>query len=53
MKQAYNLRREEKLDVRNQWVELTLENRLARGGCLRAYKYMVKLALNPCGTLGS
>ena len=30
-----------------------LKNQLARGGCLRAYKHMVKLILNQCGTLGS
>ena len=41
------------LTYQNQWVELTLENRLVRGGCLRAYKHMVKLTLNPCRTLGS
>ena len=40
-------------NVKNPWVELTLENRLARGGCPRAYKCMVKLTLNPCGTLRS
>ena len=39
--------------VRNPWVELTLENQLVRGGCLRTYKHMVKLILNSCGTLGS
>ena len=40
-------------NVTNPWVELTLENRLTRGGCSRAYKHMVKLILNPYGTLGS
>ena len=40
-------------NVINPWVELALENRLARGGCPRAYKHMVKLILNPFGTLGS
>ena len=40
-------------NVANPWVELTLENLLARGGYLRAYKHMVKLILNPCGTLES
>ena len=41
--------------VTNPWVEveLTLENRLIRGGCLRAYKHMIKFTLNQCGTLGS
>ena len=39
--------------VANPWVELTLENLLARGGYLRAYKHMVKLILNPCRTLES
>ena len=39
--------------VTNTWVELTIENRLVRGGCPKAYKHMVKLILNPCGTLGS
>ena len=34
-------------------VELTLEDRLARGKCPRAYKHMVRLILNPYGTLGS
>ena len=38
-------------NVTNPWVELTLENRLGRRGCLRAYKHMVKLILNPCRTL--
>ena len=33
-------------DVRNPWVELTLENWLVMGGCLRAYRHMVKLTLN-------
>ena len=33
-------------------VELTLEDRLARGGCPRAYKHMVRLILNLYGTLG-
>jgi len=40
-------------NVTNSWVELTLENWLARGGCPKAYKHMVKLILNPCGTLES
>jgi len=40
------------LNVTNPWVEPTLKNWLARGGCLGAYKYMVKLTLNLCGTLG-
>ena len=40
-------------NVINPWVELALENRLAREGCPRAYKHMVKLILNPFGTLGS
>ena len=40
-------------DVRNSWLELILENQLARGGCLRAYKHIVELILNPYGTLGS
>ena len=35
------------------WVELTLENRFARGECPRAYILVVKLTLNLCGTLGS
>ena len=39
--------------VTNSWVKLTLENQLARGGCTRAYKHMIKFILNPCGTLGS
>ena len=39
--------------VTNSWVELTIENRLVRVGCPRAYKHMVRLILNPCGTLGS
>ena len=39
--------------VRNPWIELTLENKLARRGCPRAYKHKIKLILNPCGTLGS
>lgn len=39
--------------VRNPWVELTLENRLARGGYTRVYKYIIKLRLNSFGTLGS
>ena len=26
---------------------------VTRGVCLRAYKHMVKVILNPCGTLGS
>jgi len=34
------------------WVVLTLENWLARRGCLGAYILMVKRTLNPCGTLG-
>ena len=38
--------------VKNPWVELTLENWLAKGECLRAYKHMVKLTFNLCGTLG-
>ena len=38
--------------VTEQWVELTFENRL-EGGCLRAYKHMVKLTLNPCEIVGS
>ena len=41
------------MSVANSWVELNLENRLARGRCLRAYKHMVKLTLNQYGTLGS
>jgi len=40
-------------NVKNSWVELTLENQLAKGGCPRAYKHKVKLILNPCGTLRS
>ena len=36
----------------NPWVELTLENWLAREGCPRAYKNMVKLTLNQSGTIG-
>ena len=40
-------------DVRNPWVELTLENRLVKGGYQRAYRHMVKLTLNQCETLGS
>ena len=40
-------------NVTNSWVELTLENWLVRRGCPRAYKHMVKLILNPWGTLGS
>ena len=40
-------------NVRNSWLELILKNRLAKGGCLRAYKYMVKLILNSCKILGS
>ena len=40
-------------NVANPWVELTLENRLARGGCPRTYKHMIKLTFNQCGTLGS
>ena len=34
-------------------VELTLEYWLTREWCPRAYKHMVKLTLNQCGTLGS
>ena len=41
------------ISVTNLWVELNLENRLARGRRLRAYKHMVKLTLNQYGTLGS
>ena len=37
----------------NSLVELTLENRFARECCPRTYKHMVKLTLNPYGTLGS
>ena len=40
-------------NVINSWVELTLKNRLARGGCPKTYKHMVKLILNPFRTLGS
>ena len=40
-------------NVTNPWVKLTLENRLAKGGYPRAYKHIVKLIFNPCGTLGS
>ena len=39
-------------NVRNPWIELTLKNRHARGGYSRAYKHMVKLILNSCGTPG-
>jgi len=42
-----------KKNVTNPWVELTLENRLARGSCLRSYKHIIKLILNLCGTLRS
>ena len=42
MKECYNL-----------WVELTLENQFARGGCTRTYKYMVKFILIPCEIPGS
>ena len=38
--------------VTNPWVVLILENRLAREWCSRAYKHIVKLTLNQCGTLG-
>ena len=41
------------MGVRNPWVELTLEKELARGGCLRTYKHMVKFIFNPSGILGS
>lgn len=37
----------------NPWIELTLENWLARKGSPRAYILMVKLVLKPHGTLGS
>ena len=37
----------------NLWVELTLENQLARRRCLIAYKRMFKFILNPCETLES
>ena len=40
-------------NVTNLWVKLTLENRLARRGCLRAYKHIVKLIFNPYETLAS
>ena len=40
-------------NVKNSWIKLTLENRLARGECPRTYKHMVKLIFNPYGTLGS
>lgn len=40
-------------NVRNLWVEVTLENRIAMGECTRAYKYIVKLTLDPYGTLES
>ena len=36
----------------NSWVELILENQLARRGCPRFYIYIVKLTLDSCGTLG-
>ena len=39
-------------NVTSPGIELTLENRLARGGCPRAYKHMVKLILNLCEILG-
>ena len=32
--------------VTNSWVELTIENLLARGGCPKVYEHMVKLTLN-------
>ena len=38
--------------VTEPWIELTFEKRLERG-CLRAYKHMVKLKLNPCEIVGS
>ena len=40
-------------NVTNSWVELTLENQLARGECPIAYKHMVMFTLNLCRTLGS
>jgi len=40
-------------NVTNLWVKLTLKNRLAKGECPRAYKHIIKLIFNPCGTLGS
>ena len=39
--------------VTNLWVELTLENRLARRGYPRGYKHMIKFILNVCETLES
>jgi hypothetical protein len=35
------------------WVELTIENRLTREECQRAYIHMVKIRLYQYGTLGS
>ena len=40
-------------DVRNSRLELILKNQLAKGGCLRVYKHMVKFILNSCKILGS
>ena len=40
-------------NVRNSWVELTLENKLTREGCLGAYIHIFKLALKQCGIVGS
>ena len=31
------------------WVELTFENRLAWGGCLRTYTHVFKFTLKQCG----
>ena len=41
------------VNVTNSWVELILENQLARGWYPRSYKHMTKLTFNPCVTLGS
>ena len=40
-------------NVSNPWVELTIENRLAKRGYPRVYKHMVNLTPNPYGILGS
>ena len=40
------------LNVTNSWVELIFENQLAKEGCPGAYKHVIKLTLNSCGTLG-
>jgi len=39
-------------NIRNIWVELILEDKIARERCPRVHKHTVKLILDPCGTLG-